>query len=57
MLLGLCGSISGEEWWVDRILLEVIGGRETPDAEVAEDQHDAYLFCNQEGKLKTMISI
>lgn len=42
---------------MDRILLEVIGGRETPDAEVAEDQHDTYLFCNQEGKLKTMISI
>lgn len=42
---------------MDRILLEVIGGRETPDAEVAEDQHDTSLFCNQEGKLKTMISI
>lgn len=33
---------------MDRILLEgVIGGRETPDAELAEDQHDASLFCNQ----------
>ena len=57
MLLGLCGSTSGEEWWMDRLLLEVIGGRETPDAEVAEDQRDASLFCNQEGKLKTMNSI
>lgn len=42
---------------MDRLLLEVIGGRETPDAEVAEDQRDASLFCNQEGKLKTMNSI
>lgn len=40
--------------WMDRIVLEIIGSRES---EIADDQHGVTLLCNQKGTIGTLTNL